>query len=394
MSNSLYAPRVVTIGSGSLQKIGEYVVALHAKHVFVIAGSLLSNETISSTFQRSIEQHGLDATYFTHTKGEPTTEHLQAVLMKIKECGADCIVAIGGGSVMDLAKAASVFAVNEQMSLDAIPNENCLRRLSFIAIPTTAGTGSEATKITVIKDVKTGVKKNPGHHTLIPDVAILDPELTISLPQSITAYTGMDALAHAMEAYVSTKATPCSDFYALESMRLIAASLPLAYQNGNDIKAREQMLLGSYYAGIAFSNASTNLAHAAGRPLGAHYNMPHGLCVALLLPFVVEYGLHVCEERYATVAGVLYPNNSLKPSYSNAVAAKKVMIFIEQCNDTFGILQAGWEYLNKGQAFEDIVPTLVKDAMAGNGIRSNQIVPTEEDVEEIYKKLWSKITQP
>ncbi|MFD1738034.1 iron-containing alcohol dehydrogenase family protein [Bacillus salitolerans] len=388
MRSELYLPNSLLLGSGSIQEVGEKATSLQATHVLIVIGSLLTDGPFRTQLDNSMRKRGLKATYFTHINEEPTSMHLKMALAQINECKADCIVAIGGGSVIDLAKAISVFAMNKDCSLDDISNMKSINRLPLIVVPTTAGTGSEATKVMVITDVVSGEKKNPGHIGLIPDVAILDPQLTVSLPPPITAYTGMDALAHAIEAYVSTRATTLSDHYALEAIRTIVEALPKAYENGNDIEAREKMLLASSYAGIAFSNSSTNLAHAMARPLGARYHIPHGLCVALLLPFVIEYGLEGSKDRYAKIAEVM----GCIGGANKAAMARELVRVVKDFNTSFHIWEDGLSYFDTVTHFEDVLPILVNDALSGNGITTNHLIPTEKDVERVYKELWGKLT--
>lgn len=380
---SLYVPRVITLGEGCLQEVGKIAKDLQATNLFVVTGSLMTKEPFRTALADSLQNNYLQATYFSNFSGEPTTDHLHEALIELENCGADAVVAIGGGSAIDLAKAISVFAVHKELSFDEISSQKKLERLPLIAIPTTAGTGSEATKVMVITDGEIGVKRNPGHPSLIPDAAILDPTLTVSLPKNFTAYTGMDALAHAIEAYVSTKATPMSDHFALEAIRLIGEALPIVYENGNDLQAREKMLLGSCYAGIAFSNSSTNLAHAAARPLGSRYHIPHGLCVSLLLPFVIEYGIGELEERYAVIAKSL--------GRSEAALGKDLVKILKEFNENFQIWADGNIYMRTQEDYLKSIPLLVDDALAGNGIMTNQKIPTFHDVEKIYQDLWLEL---
>lgn len=383
MSSSLFLPRMIRHGIGCLEEIGQVAKDLNVRHLFVVTGSLLSKGPFRMKLEDSIRKQGISATYFSDFNGEPNTEHLYEALNKIESCAADCVVAIGGGSAIDLAKAVSTFAINKGMSFEDIPGKENLKRLPFIAVPTTAGTGSEATKVMVITDMKSKVKKNPGHTCLIPDVAILDPLLTVSLPQRITAYTGLDALAHAVEAYVSIKATSLSDHFALEAIRIIGEYLPKVYQSGNDLEAREHMLLAGCYAGIAFSNSSTNLAHAMARPLGARFNIPHGLSVALLLPFVIEFGINASTKRYAKTAQTL----GSTIIGSNAETAQELVKIIRKYNADFHIWEDGLGYIKQVKLFEDILPTLINDALSGNGIDTNQKIPSTRDIEKIYREL-------
>jgi alcohol dehydrogenase class IV len=384
----LCLPRRLKVGAGSFYKVGEVAKELQGSHLFVISGSLLTREPFQSQFRGMLSRHGLTADFFTGIKGEPTTEDLNKALNQLKQSGADCIVAVGGGSVMDLAKALSVMSVNEETTLDSIPGMMVLERLPLIAVPTTAGTGSEASRVTVITEKESQVKKNPGHEGMVPDAAILDPVLTVSLPKRVTAYTGLDALAHAMEAYVSRKATPLSDHFALEAIRLIGKWLPKAYENGEDLEAREMMLLGSYYAGVAFSNASTNLAHAAARPLGARFHIPHGLSVALLMPYVIEFGLEAAAERYTDIGHMLggTQEHSVKK-------AEYALERVREFNDRFNILKEGSAYIPDGESFMKVMPILIQDAMSGNGILANKRIPDERDMERIYLQLLNSLKE-
>ncbi|WP_113926653.1 iron-containing alcohol dehydrogenase [Bacillus sp. P14.5] len=387
MTKELHMPRSIKAGVNSIQDIGKAAKELYATHVFIVTGSLAAREPYKSEIIHSFATYGVKASFFSQLNGEPTLEDVRKSLKELKNCKADCVVAIGGGSVIDLAKAISFLCINENSSLNSIPDMKRLERLPLIAVPTTAGTGSEATKVTVISDKKMNIKLNPGHYKLIPDVAILDPALTVSMPDSITAYTGMDALAHAMEAYVSTKATPMSNHFALEAIRIIGKWLPEAYRNGDSLEARENMLIASLYAGIAFSNSSTNLVHAAARPLGTRFGIPHGLSVSLLLPFVMEYGLKTSIGLYADIGKALGCPEGLSQKKTAEFALEQVLLF----NLQFQIWDDGAKYLHDRLQFPNAVPSLVSDALSGNGIKTNQKIPTGRDIEKIYQNLWKKV---
>ncbi|MBD1221156.1 iron-containing alcohol dehydrogenase [Virgibacillus halodenitrificans] len=388
--SSTYLPRLIELGAGSLNKLGDIAKEQGIQHVIVIIDSFLTTPEIAldERLKGILMQKNIEVTYFSDYRGEPTTDHLEGALTAIEGKSVDGVLAIGGGSAIDIAKAVSLFAKTPTIKWEEIAAAERLLRLPLIAVPTTAGTGSEATKVMVIKDSKTEFKMNPGHKDLLPDVAVLDPELTLSLPKHFTAYTGMDALTHAMEAYVSTNASVTTDHYALISMKSIATALPKVYENGRDVEAREEMLLSSCYAGIAFSNASTNLAHAAGRPLGARFHIPHGLSVSLLLPFVMQFGLEVEPARYANVAVALGCEDTGDEKKLAASAVKQV----EEWNEKFGIWQDGLKYIDIVDLKKNI-PILVKDALSGNGITTNRKVPTEEDVATIFLELIEKLEE-
>lgn len=382
---STFLPRQIKIGKDSLSELGEIASSLGAKNVFVIMDGFLVN-SYEQKIKEVVQSENLSVAFFSNYQGEPTTDHVEAALNLLAENKSDCVVAIGGGSAIDIAKAVSIFGNNPAIKWEEIATTGNLNRLPLIAIPTTAGTGSEATKVTVVTNVETQIKMNPGHPDIIPDVAILDPVLTQSLPNHFTAYTGMDALTHAIEAYLSNRASVMTDNYALTAIRMVGKALPRAYENGMDLQAREDMLLASCYAGIAFSNASTNLAHAIGRSIGARFHIPHGLSVSLMLPFVMRFGLEVSEERLADIGLTLGLNDA---GDQQQLAAATIGL-IEDMNDQYGIWQDGLKYI-KLDDLKDNISIVVNDALSGNGILTNQIVPTEKDVEAILLSLIEKL---
>ena len=385
---STYFPRQIEVGRNCLGDLGRIALEMGVSNLLVIIDAFLVSPQLSyeKKIKEIVESNNVKVTFFFDYEGEPTTKHVQDALLKLHNVQSDCVVAIGGGSAIDIAKAVSLFGANPTIKWEEIAGTLKLNRLPLIAIPTTAGTGSEATKVMVITNVETYQKMNPGHKDLIPDIAILDPVLTESLPPHFTAYTGMDALTHAIEAYISTKASPMTDNFALTAIKMIGKSLPRAYKNGRDLDAREDMLLASSYAGIAFSNASTNLAHAIGRALGTRFNIPHGLSVSLMLPFVMRFGLEVTTERYNDIGVAL----GLENDGDDKAMAKSTIQHIERMNEDYGIWQAGVKFINVDDLKENI-NILVEDTLSGNGILTNKIVPTEKDIENILLMLIEKL---
>ncbi|MCM3570426.1 iron-containing alcohol dehydrogenase [Neobacillus mesonae] len=385
----LNLPRHIYIESGIINKLGEFVKAHKGNRVFIIMDSFLASSPIDldKRVEGILAKENLNISFFSDYAGEPTTDHVKAAVERLNSFNGDCVIAIGGGSAIDIAKAVSLFGKDPEIKWDEIRSRPCLNRFPLLAVPTTAGTGSEATSIMVITETETSFKMNPSHPDLIPDAAILDPELTVSLPSHFTAYTGMDALTHAMEAYVSNRATPMTDFFALEAIRIVGRALPKVYQNGSDVESRKDMILGSCYAGIAFTNASTNLVHAAGRPLGARFHIPHGLSIALLLPFVMKFGLESAKERYADVSIALGED----PSLNKDELAKRSIEIIEEFNNQFRIWEDGKKFINPEQLMEAI-PTLVTDALSGNGILTNRKVPKDHDIAVIFNLLAERLS--
>ncbi|WP_152656738.1 iron-containing alcohol dehydrogenase [Oceanobacillus sp. CFH 90083] len=385
-----YQPKQITIGENSLGSLGGSAKKLKTTDLLVVIDQFLTTEPLNydEKVNQILKQENIDVTFFSDYQGEPTTDHLEAALTIAKEQGVNGVAAIGGGSAIDIAKATALFYRNPQMEWDAITDQNSLERLPLIAIPTTAGTGSEATKVMVITDTEKGIKMNPGHPDLIPDIAILDPALTSSLPKNFTAYTGIDALTHAIEAFVSTKANIATDQYALTAIQIAGRSLPIVYNNGMNMAAREEMLLASTYAGIAFSNASTNLAHAAGRALGARFHIPHGLSVAVLLPLVMRFGLQAAPERYAQIA-VALGEDATKDI--NELAEQSIQAIEKYCDD-FQIWKDVLNYIDL-QDLERNIDLLAKDALDGNGILTNRIVPSSSDIKKLFLDLVGKLSK-
>lgn len=387
---STYLPRQIEIGKNSLDKLGKIASEMGMKKLFVVIDAFLTSPQLSydEKIREIVLPENLTVTFFSDYQGEPTSKHVEEALKKLSDEGADCVVAVGGGSAIDIAKAVSLFGANPQLKWKEITTKVNLNRLSLIAIPTTAGTGSETTKVMVVTDVKTKLKMNPGHKDLVPDVAVLDPLLTKSLPAHFTAYTGMDALTHAIEAYISTQASVITDNYALTAIKMIGNSLNRAYENGEDLAAREEMLLASCYAGIAFSNSSTNLAHAIGRSLGARFKIPHGLSVSLVLPLVMKFGLDATENRYLNIGVAL----GVEKTEDQREMAESTIRFIEEMNTQFGIWRDGFKYIDPKE-LKDNLSLLVSDSLSGNGILTNQIVPEEKDIKEILLLLLEKLNQ-
>lgn len=369
ISTTYFAPKIIH-GAGSIKQLDEACRTIRATSLFV----LLSERT-KSALEENFEQltsEGIRLHFFSNFQSEPTTDHLHEAIRHFESSKADGILAIGGGTALDLAKGLSVLAANKTLTLGDIAQQGHLNKIPLIAVPTTAGTGSEVTKVTVITDTTLKRKLNPGHPALIPDVVLLDPELTLSMSPRITAETGLDALAHAIEAYVSTRATTISDAFALEAIRSIGRSIQSAYQNPQNLEARADMLRGSMFAGLAFSNSSTNLAHATARPLGTRFSLPHGLSVALMHPYVIEFGKDAAHERYADIG--------------EALGVKNVLEFIEELNVLFELKTEVKKQLDLDELLTAI-PLLVEDALSGNGIETNRKLPAHVDITEIYQKL-------
>lgn len=384
------SPKRLEVGFNSINRIGEFVKTIGGNKVLVVMDAFLASPQVGldKKVKDILSEAGIPVAIYSGVASEPNSDHIAEGLETVKTSECDCVVALGGGSSLDAAKAVATLAANPNLVFSDIPKQAHLKRLPLIAIPTTSGTGSEATKVSVITNLKTGIKENPSHPALVPDIAVLDPRLMMTLPPSLTAFTGMDALTHAIEAFISNKADSMTDLYAYEAIKIVGQSLPKVFADGKNEEARQQMAMASYFAGIAFSNASTNLAHAGGRALGANFHIPHGISVALLLPFVMEFGLEIAEERYAQVAVAL----GASPQLSQSELAQQAVDIINSYNDTFGIWdEAKNKFITDTEAYRKAIPEMVSNTLAGNGILTNPKLPTEQDVTIVFEKLSAKI---
>ena len=384
------SPKRLEVGFDSFNRIGELVKSIGGNKVLVVLDAFLASSQMGlyEKVNNLLFEAGIPVTIYSGISSEPNSDNITEGLEAAKASDCDCVVALGGGSSLDTAKVIATLAANPNLVFSDISNQAHLIRLPLIAIPTTSGTGSEATKVSVITNLKTGLKENPGHPALVPDIAVLDPQLTMTLPPLLSAFTGMDALTHAMEAFISNKANSLTNLYAYEAMKIIGQSLPKVFSDGKNEVDRQQMAMASYFAGIAFSNSSTNLAHAGGRALGTYFHLPHGLSVALLLPFVMEFGLDAAEERYARVAVALGADSQL----SQSKLAKQAVNIVNGYNNAFGIwAEAKNKFITDTEAYRKAIPQMVSNAMEGNGILTNPKLPTEQDLTLVFEKLAAKI---
>jgi alcohol dehydrogenase class IV len=298
----------------------------------------------------------------------------------------DCVIGLGGGSSIDTAKAIAVLAIHGgHMSDYKAPREMNLPGLPIIAIPTTAGTGSEATRFTIVTDEETSEKMLCIGLAYLPQVALVDFELTLTKPMRLTADTGVDSLTHAIEAYVSRRANSFADSFALSAMKSIWANLPKACFDPQNRDARESMMLAATQAGIAFSNSSVSLVHGMSRPIGAKFHVPHGMSNAMLLPSVTEFSLPGAAERYAECAkamGVVSFAASVSEAGERLVASLKELNKSLQVPtpEAYGISRKVWE---------ESVPTMVEQAIASGSPANNPLIPTAQEIEKLYLNLWS-----
>ncbi len=314
-------PPETLIGPGAIARIGEAVKARGMGKVYVALDEIVANLGLAEGVRRSLHNHGIDFCESLHKPGEPQSDLIENEACRFVESGCDGVVAVGGGSVLDAAKAIAVLAANPGLVVAdlMVPANIQKRRSVFIAVPTTAGTGSEATNVTVITDSKTQHKQVIVHPDLVPDLALIDACLMLRVPPFFTAATGIDALVHAIESYIAKQATPMTRALSYQAIRLIGEALPIAVGQGDNVEAREAMALASYMAGVAFSNAGLGLTHAMAHQIGPRYKLPHGEANAILLPSVMVFNELVCKKAFTDIGLALTGEILAAPAVIHAI---------------------------------------------------------------------------
>jgi alcohol dehydrogenase class IV len=385
MSNQIILPRILQVGAGASDEAGNIITALGCKRPLIVTDKMMVQLGYVAKLQDSLNALNISSDVFDDTVPEPTVSSIQAGVDQVRQGHYDSIIAIGGGSPIDSAKAISILGKYGGIMRDyKFPRIVSEPGLPIIAIPTTAGTGSEATRVTIITDETNDEKMLCVGIGFMPTAALVDYTLTLSLPPRTTADTGIDALTHAMEAYVSKKASPYSDTQAIAAMKLLAPNLRRVFHDASDKEAREAMMLGSTLAGIAFSNASVALVHGMSRPIGAFYHVPHGLSNAMLLPMVTEYSIPAAVKRYADCARAMGVANMAD---SDASANVKLMSELYAINEELQVpspLQFG---IHREHFFGNL-EIMAEQALASGSPGNNPRVPSAEDIIKIYKKLW------
>src|SRR4051795_5476592 len=332
MTATIVSPRLMRIGGGSVGQIAEVLGLFGLSRPLVVTDPwMLSSGTVVRCLD-PMRAAGLDPAVFAETVPDPTDTVIEAGVAAFRAGDYDCLVGFGGGSPMDTAKAMAILAAAEpgaKMRAFKVPAQADRAAVPVICIPTTAGTGSEATRFTVITDTETDEKMLIAGLGALPLAAIVDYELTYSVPPRTTADTGIDSLTHALEAFVSKRANPHADSLALSAMRLIGRHLRIAYHQPKNAAAREAMMLGAMQAGLAFSNSSVALVHGISRPIGAHFHVPHGLSNAMLLPAITRFSVPGAEPRYAEAARRI---GFAAVDDSDATAAAKLITGLEALN--------------------------------------------------------------
>ena len=383
--NTFYSVPTMKYGVGSLDEVGNLAKNFGSK-VLVVSDPVMEMLGVVDKCLTQLHDKGLETHVYLGVVSEPLDTYVDEGLALLQQGDCDVIVSIGGGSCIDTAKAISIVATNggyigEYMKMQKIAD---VTPVPHIAIPTTAGTGSEATDATVITDTTNDVKMMIKQPAFMPIAAIVDPLLSMTSPKSITAATGIDALSHAIEGYLSRLAHPYSDLLALSAMELIVNNILVAYEEGNNLDAREAMALGSMQAGAAFSNASVALVHGMSRPIGALFHVPHGISNAMLLPAVLEYSKEACVPRLAKLGEFFVGNKGTQSEDELAdIAIESVKDLCRKMSIT-NLRDYGIEE----EAFYNALDKMATDAIASGSPANNPKVPSFEELKELYKVVY------
>jgi alcohol dehydrogenase len=375
-----YIPTVTFMGIGAHKNLGEQIKSLGAKKPFLVTDKGITASGITDQIVSLIKKDaGVDVAVFDETVPNPTDHNVDDGLARYKENGCDMVITLGGGSPHDCGKGIGILAGNGGKIHDYEGvNKSSKPMPPFIAINTTAGTGSEMTRFCIITDTSRHVKMAIVDWRVTPNIAINDPLLMMGMPAGLTAATGMDALTHAVEAYVSTMATPVTDACALKAIELISSYLRMAVANGANLEARDKMAYAEYLAGMAFNNASLGHVHAMAHQLGGFYDLPHGVCNAILLPHVSEFNMIASLDRYADIAKAMGENMK---GLSRRDAAAKALESIKTLSRDVGIPANLTELGVKEKDLAVMAENAQKDACG----LTNPRCPTLDNVITIYK---------
>jgi len=378
------APQIIHFGLGCLKNVGSEA-ARFGKRALLVSDQSMQKAGYLAQALEHIKAGGVEAAVYDQVNTEPTDKIVDEGLRIYKDNKCDMVIALGGGSPIDAAKAIAAMATNpvkvtEFVGLDKIAKPGA----PIIAIPTTAGTGSEVTRFIVITDTARDVKMVIVSDYLMPKAAIVDPLLTVSMPRWVAASTAVDALTHAIESYISRKAHPLTEILALEAIRMLGAYLRRAWANPEDLEAKNYVMLASTVAGMAFSNSSVAMVHGMSRPIGAYFHVPHGLSNAILLPLVMEFSRVASPGKFADIAEAMGEHIE---ELTEMDAAQVAVEAVHQLCDDIQIPRAT-ELKLKQEDFMRMAPKMADDALASGSPGNNPRRPTKEEIIEIYGQLF------
>lgn len=383
MAREFIVPGQIISGSGALNMAEEALKGL-GKKALIVTDKVMIQLGNCAKVEAALKNQGVEYAIYSEIVGEPTDTMIENGLKLYNEEGCDFLVALGGGSPIDSMKAIGSLAVNGGNISDYMGKVIDVEVPPMVAVPTTAGTGSEATQFTIITDTKKNIKMLLKGKVLMPSLAIIDPQFTMTAPPKITAATGLDALCHAVEAYTSRKAQTLSDTFAMSAVKRIFKYLPVAFKDGQNEEARVQMSVAALEAGIAFNNASVTIIHGMSRPIGALFHVAHGLSNAMLLKECLTFALEGAYDRFAELGravGVAAESDSDKEASEKFLAAVEA---IAKELETPTLAEFG---IDKEEFFK-VIDKMAFDAMDSGSPQNTMREVTEEDVKQIYRNLW------
>ncbi len=385
MAALITAPRLMAIGGGALAELPDLLTRLGLARPLIVSDPYIAGSGILDRATSLLDKAGIAWSVFSDTVPDPTTEVIETGVARLQAGDFDSLVAIGGGSSIDTAKGMSVLFANGGHLRDyKVPNEIPRSGPPIVAIPTTAGTGSEVTRFTVVTDTETDEKMLIAGLACCPSVAIVDFELTLSMPLRLTADTGIDSLTHAIEAYVSRRASPFTDGLATNAMGLIARNIRMACAEPQNRAAREAMMLGAMKAGMAFSNASVALVHGMSRPIGAFFHVPHGLSNAMLLPEITAFSAPAALERYADCARAM---GVAEEGEGSQAAVARLLDELRRLNADLQV-PSPRDYGIDRARYDELLPLMASQALASGSPANNPRVPTGDEIIELYRRVY------
>lgn len=376
-------PNHTVVGTNILGEAAPLLKKMGNK-AFIVTGRHVAVSNMMKQLTALLDENGIDCVIFDGITGEPTDTMIENGVEMLKSSGCDFIIGIGGGSPLDSAKAIAAMAVNEGSIADYNGKEITGEILSLAAIPTTAGTGSEATKFTVITDSEKGIKMLLKGDVLVPKLAIVDSSFTVGAPKSVTSATGLDALTHAVEAYTSRKAFSMTDTLAVSAVKRIMKYLPIAYREPDNSLAREQMSIAALEAGICINNSSVTIVHGMSRPIGALFHVPHGMSNAMLLKECLSFAVSGAYEKFANLGR---ETGVASDSDSDETAAEKFIDSLQNICDVCEIPTLEQYGIDRDEYYSKI-SKMATDAVASGSPANTVKEVTVDDCIEIYKKLY------
>jgi len=385
MTATFMHPQILRIGGGAIDTTAETLAQVGGRHPLIVTDSAMAELPAFAKLTGALDAAGVTYGTFTGVVPDPTTTAVDEGVAAYRAGEHDSMIAFGGGSSLDTAKAVGILLGGGGRMRDwKVPAAPDVPVPPLLAIPTTAGTGSEVTKVTVITDVETEEKMLIMGLSAVPAAAVVDYTLTFGKPFRLTADTGLDSLTHGIEAYVSRKASPHTDTFALSAMRLISNNIRRACFDGDEA-AREAMMLGAMHGGMAFANASVCLVHGMSRPIGAFFHVPHGMSNAMLLPEITAFSVDAAPARYATCARTM---GVTSPDADDATACRDLIAALRQLNRDLAV-PTPQSYGIDPERYKAVKETMADQALASGSPGNNPRQPDKAEIVELYERVWA-----